>query len=74
MNGNGEIIGDQLILGMSGVLDDSEAIGNMGFYIRINLSDLNGSFQAIGTFFDKVEQVIVNEAAAGDLRATDCPA
>lgn len=74
MNGSGEIIGGQLIMGLSGVMDDSELFGNIGFYIRINLSDLSGSFQGIGTFFDKLDEVFVNETESGTLVPTDCPA
>ena len=74
MNGSGEIIGDQLIMGLSGVIDDSEVFGNIGFYIRINLSDLSGSFKGIGTFFDKVDEAVLNETEAGTLTPTDCPA
>jgi len=73
LNGNGEIIGDKVVVGLEGVLDDSEEIGTLSLYVRINLSDLSGNFTGIGTFYDKIDEVTVTDRGAGSLLLTECP-
>lgn len=74
LNGNGKIIGDTVVVGLEGVFDDSEEIGSLSLYVRINLSDLSGNFTGIGTFYDKNDDVVVTEGGAGSLIPVGCPA
>ena len=73
LNGNGEIIGQQIIIGLQGIIDDTEATGTVSYYLRINLSDLNGTFQGVGTFYDKAGETVISDRGEGNLAITQCP-
>lgn len=74
LNGSGEILGSQLIIGLNGVVDDSEAVGKISYYLKINLNGLNGSFNGIGTFYDKSSGTVQSDRGEGNLTYTECPA
>ena len=74
LNGSGEILGDQLIIGLNGVVDDSEAVGKISYYLKIDLNGLNGSFNGIGTFYNKSDGSVQSDRGEGNLTFTDCPA
>jgi hypothetical protein len=73
MRGNGEFVGNQLVLSLTGVMDTGDAVGNIGYYVRIDLGSLGGTYNGIGTFFLKSAQETETQTFAGTLSLIACP-
>lgn len=76
LNGNGEILGNQIHFNLSGIHAEQEGVTeflvSVDFLARVSLVDLNGTFKGIETVSNGSE-VVESGAVGGTLAFASCP-
>lgn len=73
LSGNAEVFGDRVFIHLNGSDSVSDELVSIAFNAKISTSTLNGSYEGIGTIFDRQSKEIVTGVQTGMLTLITCP-
>ncbi|MCB1669644.1 MAG: hypothetical protein R3F41_07440 [Gammaproteobacteria bacterium] len=71
--GSGTIQGDQVIIGLTGNINNVDAAGSTAISVHLSLATVSGPFTVTGNVLNKETEEIVSFSQQGTLTLTSCP-